>query len=281
MTGQVHSILAAARGLPGGLTLALAMAVAPGPAAAWSVDEVVEARILPGWRTAQGTHMAALKLTLAEGWKTYWRAPGENGVPPRFDWTGSENLVSVRMHWPRPTVFDDDGLRTIGFARELVLPMEVTLADDGAAARVMARIDLGVCETVCVPVTLHVDAPLPAVGAGGDGRIGAALAAVPEPAAAAGLTGAHCAIAPIADGLRLTATLDMPPLGGAEVTVIELADPAVWVSEASSRRDGNRLTAQADLMAMDGGAVMLERAALRITVLAEGRAVELTGCAAP
>ena len=260
--------------------LALCAGAMAGPAGAWSVEDVLQAQVLPGWRTAEGTHMAALHLTLAEGWKTYWRAPGENGVPPRFDWEGSENLDGVEMHWPRPTVFDTGGLRTIGFAHELVLPMEVTLRDAAAAARLVARVDLGVCETVCVPVTVEVAAALP-VAAGGDPRIDAALADRPAPAGAAGLRSAQCAVAPLEDGLRLTATLEMPSLGAGELAVIELHDESVWVSEAVSRRAGDRLTAEADLVAMDGGAVALDRAALRITVLAEGRAVELVGCPAP
>ncbi|MCX8508161.1 MAG: protein-disulfide reductase DsbD family protein, partial [Rhodobacteraceae bacterium] len=55
-------------------------------------DNLLKAEILPGWRTESGSQMAALRLTMAPGWKTYWRAPGDAGIPPRFDWTGSANL---------------------------------------------------------------------------------------------------------------------------------------------------------------------------------------------
>ena len=64
------------------------------------LDEVVSASVLTGWRMENGHHMAALRITLAPGWKTYWRAPGEAGIPPRFDWTGSDNLSAVTVHWP-------------------------------------------------------------------------------------------------------------------------------------------------------------------------------------
>ncbi|MGY6411732.1 MAG: protein-disulfide reductase DsbD domain-containing protein [Alkalilacustris sp.] len=251
-----------------------------GPAAAFSVEDVVEARLLPGWRTAGGTHMAALHVTLAEGWKTYWRAPGENGVPPRFDLSGSENVTGVVAHWPRPTVFDRAGAQVIGFADELVLPLEFTLEDGAAPARLAARVDLGVCEVVCVPVRVDLAVDLPAASAG-DARILAALADGPEPATAAGLLGATCSVEGLVDGLRLTAVLEMPRLGADELAIIELDDEAVWVSPAQSARTGERLTAVADLVAMDGGAVALDPAALRITVLAGERAVELMGCAGP
>ena len=263
---------------------AILVGAVAGPAGAWSVEDVLEARLLPGWRAADGTHMAALHLTLAEGWKTYWRAPGENGVPPRFDWAGSENVEGVRAHWPRPTVFDAGGLRIIGFANELVLPLEFTLEDGALPARLETRVDLGVCETICVPVQVDLTVDLPAVlpgAAAGDARITAALAHRPEPAAAAGLRAAACTVEPVADGLRLTAALEMPRLGPDEFAVIELADEAIWVSEAISMRSGDRLTAEADLVAMDGSAVTLDRADVRITVLAGSRAVELVGCPAP
>ena len=54
-----------------------------------SPGAVADVSILPGWRTAAGTHMTALRVKLAPGWKTYWRAPGDAGIPPRFDWTGT------------------------------------------------------------------------------------------------------------------------------------------------------------------------------------------------
>ncbi|MBK5927825.1 hypothetical protein CCR87_10875 [Rhodobaculum claviforme] len=253
---------------------------APVAAQGWAVEDLVRAEVLPGWRTERGTHMAALHLTLAEGWKTYWRAPGDSGVPPRFDWAGSDNLAAVRVHWPQPRVFDTSGVRTIGFEHELVLPLEFTLHAQGDGATIAARVDLGVCEAVCVPVTLTIDAVLPPGAAARDPRITAALDSRPTPAADAGLRGAECALAPIDDGMRLTATLTLPPLGGQEVAVVEVSDAAVWVSEAVTERRGERLHTQVDLVSLDGGALALDRSDLRITVLGAGRAVEMWGCPA-
>jgi DsbC/DsbD-like thiol-disulfide interchange protein len=257
----------------------LAAALCAGPAGAFDLSAVLEAEIRPGWRTAEGTHMAALHLRLADGWKTYWRAPGEAGIPPRFDWSGSRNVTEVRLHWPRPIVFETLGQRSIGYAGELVLPVELTLRDGGQPVEVAVRVDLGVCETICVPATVILAGRL---GAGGspDPRIEAALAARPHQARAAGLTGVACAVDPIADGLRVTARLDLPPLGSKEVAVFELSDATIWISEADSRREGGRLTAAAEMVAPSGAPFALDRSDLRITVLGEGRAAELRGCPA-
>lgn len=261
------------------LAALLAVSQPAAPVQAFDLSAVLEAELRPGWRTAEGTHMAALHLRLADGWKTYWRAPGDAGIPPRFDWSGSRNVAAVRTHWPRPVVFGTLGQRSIGYATELVLPLEVSPRDPGLPAEIGLRLDLGVCETICVPASLTLSGVLPATGAR-DPRIEAALAARPQQAGALGLTRADCAVDPTADGLRVTARLDMPSLGGAEVTVFEISDDTVWISEAESHREGGRLTAVAEMVAMTGAPFALDRSDLRITVLGANTAAELRGCAA-
>jgi DsbC/DsbD-like thiol-disulfide interchange protein len=121
---------------------------------------VVTAELRPGWRTPQGTQMAALHLILAPGWKTYWRAPGDAGIPPEFDWRGSQNIAGVSYFWPRPQVFDLNGMRTIAYKNELVLPIEFQLASPGGTTHVVGKIDIGVCDEICVPISLNVSAEL-------------------------------------------------------------------------------------------------------------------------
>jgi DsbC/DsbD-like thiol-disulfide interchange protein len=240
-------------------------------------EEVVRAEVLPGWRTERGTLMAALKLTLAPGWKTYWRAPGDAGIPPSFDWTGSRNLAGVAFHWPTPDVFRSFGIRTVGYADELVLPMELRPADPGAPVRLRAAMQLGVCETVCIPAELSFTAVIDGPGAA-DPAIRAALAARPLSARAAGVRGVECALTPIADGVRLDATIAMPSLGDPEIALVEAGDPSVWVSEPLVARAENALRVRADLVPPPGQALALDRSALRFTVLGSSRAVDIRGC---
>lgn len=266
--------LAALSRLASAAALALCAAL---PAGAEAVpDDLVRAGFLGGWRTESGTQMSALRLDLAEGWKTYWRAPGDAGIPPQFNWSGSDNVASVRFHWPTPTVFMLNGLRTIGYHDELVLPLEVTPRDPARPMHLRAEIDMGVCSDICVPVTLRLGADLPQAGAP-DPAISAALADQPMQAKAAGLSGLHCKVEPIRDGLRITAEIDLP--GGAEdVTVFETSDPGLWVSESTTRREGGRLISSADLVPASGGPVALDRSRVTITVLGDSRAAELRGC---
>jgi DsbC/DsbD-like thiol-disulfide interchange protein len=260
------------------LLAALIFVLATGPVRAGGVPgDVVQAEVLGGWITGEGTRMAALRLVLAPGWKTYWRAPGDTGIPPRFDWEGSSNLAGVTLHWPAPEVFTSYGTRTIGYADELVLPMELRPAEPGAPIRVSAEMELGVCETICVPATLTFNARLAGSGAM-DPAIRAALAARPVPGAQAGVGGVSCEVSPIADGVRLDARIDVPRLGGTEVALVETEDPGVWVSEPQVARSGGTLHVRADLVPPPGMPLALDRSALRFTLLGRSRAVDIRGC---
>ena len=105
-------------------------------AMAQSLDDIVKAQVLPGWRAADGTHMAALHLELADGWKTYWRSPGDVGIPPRFDWRGSRNVAGVEIMWPTPRITVDHGMYTVGYSNQLVLPMQLKIGRASCRERV-------------------------------------------------------------------------------------------------------------------------------------------------
>ena len=158
------------------LCLALTMAL---PASAQSYDRVVQAEVLPGWRMEDGHHMAAIRITLNPGWKTYWRAPGDAGIPPRFDWRGSGNLRNVDITWPTPEVFDQNGMRSIGYAQEVILPLRITPKRAGKPVKFKAHLNIGVCRDICVPQDIKVTASLPPDVTKRDPRIAAAMAERP------------------------------------------------------------------------------------------------------
>ncbi len=238
--------------------------------------DIATAHLLPGWRTRDGTRMAALALDLAPGWHTYWRAPGDAGIPPRFDWSGSQNARSVEVLWPAPRAFRDGGLTVIGYDGRLVLPLAVRPAGGGAVA-LTGRVEIGVCRDICVPVTLDVETVL-GDGMAPDPVIRAAMAARPARGPEA-----RCTVVPIADGVRLTARLALPPVAADEVAAVETDDPSVWASEPSLARQGNELTLTADLVPASGAPFALDRSGITLTLLgtdAGGGAVEIRGCPA-
>ena len=251
-----------------------------GPAHATTQDDVLAAALLSGWQMDSGSHMAAVELTLAPGWKTYWRSPGDAGIPPSFDWSGSKNVASVHIHWPAPSVFVSNGMQTIGYHNRLLLPVEVRPLDPSQPMVLSLRMDLGVCDEICLPATVALRSDLIAPGKP-DAGINAALAARAATAGEAGVTSVACTVEPISDGLRLTARLRLPDPGATEVVAVETADPAIWVSESASERTAGELVAVTELVPPDGAPFALDRSGLTLTILANGGAVEVQGCPAP
>lgn len=242
------------------------------------LQEAAQFGVLPGWRTDSGTHMTALRVTLGPGWKTYWRAPGDAGIPPRFDWEKSENLQAVEFHWPTPEVFHLNGMQTIGYRDELILPIELTPRDGGEIA-LRADLEIGVCQDICMPMHVRLRADLPP-SVRQDPRIRGALADTPASAREAGVRDVRCSVAPISDGLRVSAEIEMPRMNGEEVAVFEMPDQSIWVSEADVTRDGGTLSAVADMVPPNGKPFMLNRSDVRITIIGAGQAVDIRGCAA-
>ncbi len=259
--------------------LAALIGLMPLTAAAITADDVVQAEVLPGWQTAQGTRMAALHLSLADHWKTYWRAPGDAGIPPSFDWSGSSNIARVTMHWPRPEVFHLNGMQSVGYMNSLVLPLEFTPRDPAQPMLLRAKVDIGVCNDICIPATLTLSADLAGQGRP-DAAIRSALAEVPTPARKAGLKGFRCSVSPIKDGVHLTARIELPAQGPTETALFESADPSIWFGATATHRDGGTVTAEADMVPPAGTPFMLDRSKLTITLLGQDKAVELTGCPA-
>lgn len=249
----------------------------PAFAAAQSFDDVIQAEIRPGWRMANGDHMAALHLKLAPGWKTYWRAPGDAGIPPLFDWNGSRGMRSVAVHWPTPNVFWQSGMRSVGYQNEVVLPLQIASKVAGGDMKLRGVIDIGICKDVCLPHRVRVDAVLPASASKPDGRIAAALADAPISAAEAGVRAVRCRIEPHANGLTLRTEIAMPRASQAE-TVIEAADPKVWVAEPKSHWKQGHLISETQLRHVDGGSFAINRSGIRITILKGRWAVDIQGC---
>lgn len=263
------------------ITLPLVLAL---PANAQNLPPgVVGARLAPGWTEPDGTRRAALIVDLEPGWKTYWRAPGEAGVPPLLDWAGSANLGPVAIDWPAPEVFDSQGVRTLGYHDRMVLPLRLPPIQPDQPIQARLRADMGVCQDICVPVTLHLNADLlPTTAPGMDADlIRAALARVPV----AGPQPIRCDLSPIKDGMRLTAHFAPQLAEGITSAAIESAEPGVWVApvdltEGKDTTDGALMMA-ADLVPPAAKPFDPDLSALRFTLIGAGATLDSHGCPQP
>jgi DsbC/DsbD-like thiol-disulfide interchange protein len=139
-----RELLFAAFGLP-----AFSVAVNAGMGTAYS------ARLIGG-ETEGGSWRAGVDLALAEGWKTYWRVPGDAGVPPEFNWSRSRNVQTATMLWPAPRRFTDESGETIGYRERVVFPVNVVPKDPSRPIDLALDAFLGVCEKICIPVKLDL-----------------------------------------------------------------------------------------------------------------------------
>ena len=277
---NVISFAAKASYLAAMITRALCLTCLAAPALATTQEDVLSAQLRPGWQMENGGRMAAVELQLAPGWKTYWRSPGDAGIPPTFDWSGSENVKSVHIHWPAPEVFEANGMQTIGYHERLVLPVEVTPEDPSRPVRLSVEMSLGVCDEICMPAFVDLTADLSSTGAP-DASIRAALKAGATAGGDAGVSAVSCQVDPIADGLRLTARVRLPDPGRPEVVAFETGDRTIWVAAAVTQREGGELVSMTELVPPDGAPFALDRSGITLTILAAGAAVEVKGCPAP
>lgn len=128
-----------------------------------------------------GSTMVALEIDMPQTTNTYWRVPGETGIPTEFDFAASNGVSGHEVLWPFPLIETKSGYVDFVYRGPTVLPVELKL--DGKAADIKVGIVMGVCSDICVPVTasfalpLNFTAPDRAQGL----RIAQALALIPTP----------------------------------------------------------------------------------------------------
>ncbi len=169
------------------LMLTLILGVLPAHALAsssgWLETEGGRVRLVTaGEPDAQGILAGALEIDLLPGWKTYWRDPGEAGVPPVLDVSASPDIASAELSFPAPQRFDDGYSKWAGYKHSIALPVRFTLKGP-ETGRIDANVFLGICETICIPVQgrLRLDPADDPGNAAHTALVAAAFAALPKP----------------------------------------------------------------------------------------------------
>jgi suppressor for copper-sensitivity B len=103
-----------------------------------------------------------LEFRLKPDWKIYWRSPGDAGLPPHLNWSGSANLAAAEVFWPAPRRYSAYGLETVGYEKNVLLPVTVRLQRPGRVLSLKARVDYLVCKEICIPRRADLAFNLPA-----------------------------------------------------------------------------------------------------------------------
>jgi len=137
-------------------------------------------------RLIAGNGIAGVELQMPEGWKTYWRTPGEaGGVPPSFDWSKSANLDAAQVLYPAPKRFTDAAGDTVGYKGTVVFPVRLKAKDPTKPIDLRLAFEYGVCKDICIPAEAELslaiepsESPVPSE------ELADAMARVPAPPAA-------------------------------------------------------------------------------------------------
>jgi len=131
---------------------------------------------------ANAPALAGVEIVLADGWKTYWRTPGDAGVPPTFDWVGSANVGAIKERYPAPVRMSEAGGEVIAYKGTVLFPIEVMPKERGKPVSLKLALEFGVCRDICVPANAKLSVDILPGRAGAIPReIATALDRVPRP----------------------------------------------------------------------------------------------------
>jgi len=130
--------------------------------------------------SVEGEIKSAIKLNLEDGWKTYWRFPGEAGLPPRFHWQDSENIEDLKIEFPAPERFSSMGIENFGYSDEVIFPINVKLKDPDREAQLKLDVEVLLCKQLCVPEMHHIEITLNKKGEANNTLVETAFKSLPQ-----------------------------------------------------------------------------------------------------
>ena len=281
MSGFIRLRRTAAPGAVGICALSLiaaASASAAEDASPWDGDARSAVRLIAASAAPGKTVRAGVEIRLKSGWHTYWRYPGDAGVPPRFDFTGSQNVKAVDVLWPAPQPIPEHDLVTIGYTGDVILPLAVVPENSARPVKLRLKLDYAVCETLCVPAEGKADLVLTGGSSSQDTALAAAETRVPKKA----LLGesAPLAIKSVrredgAGGRRVIVDVAAP--AGARITLFAEGPTPDWALPVPKPIDGAPVGLQRFAFALDGAppGATYEGIPISLTAVAGNLAIEV------
>ena len=240
-------------------------------------DGLKKIEILGGWGKSDGSIVYGLKISLNEGWKTYWHTPGPFGFKPQFDFEGSLNIINLNVLWPSPKIFGSSSFETIGYENEVILPIAIKAEVDSDPINLKIKGSIGICYDVCMPIEFEAQSGLKIISKEINTDLLAALANLPLSPSDLGKKNARCSITFSPTGFKIGA--DIPYLEKASSSIFfsimdyrselsieqpKLYNPGKTLYAVGEWRDKINLKINGDL--------------ITITQLDEGQVIEQKGC---
>jgi DsbC/DsbD-like thiol-disulfide interchange protein len=267
---------------PGAIGIALSLIAAGNAGAAddasrWDGDARSAVRLIAGPAVGK-VFRAGVEIRLKSGWHTYWRYPGDAGVPPRFDFTGSQNVKAVDVLWPAPQPIPEHDLVTIGYTGDVIVPLAVVPENSAKPVTLRLKLDYAVCEALCVPAEGKAELVLTDGSSSHEAALAAAEARVPKKTVLG--EGSTLAIKSVrredAAGRRRV-IVDVAAPAGARVALFAEGPTPDWALPVPKAIDGAPAGLQRFAFALDGAppGATYDRAPIALTAVAGNIAIEV------
>ncbi|MBR1225474.1 cytochrome C biogenesis protein [Bradyrhizobium sp. AUGA SZCCT0176] len=243
-------------------------------ASPWQRDTHSAIRLLAGSRSG-AVLLGGIAIQLQPGWKTYWRTPGDSGVPPRFDFSKSDNVEAVTVLWPAPMKFDDGaGGVSLGYKQQVVLPLRIVAKNTDKPVTLRADINYAVCDKLCIPVDAKAELAFASVASTEDGNLSDALNAVPKPANVGDPN--SLTIRDVKREGKANVLVDVTASGGKEVSLFVEGPTPDWALPIPKLIEGGPPGVKRFAFELDGlpPGASADGAALKLTLVGGDRAYE-------
>jgi DsbC/DsbD-like thiol-disulfide interchange protein len=248
---------------------------------AWDNDLESAARLIaaraqaaPGGRVFR----AGVEIKLKPGWKTYWRYPGDSGVPPVLAFSQSENVKTVTVLYPAPMRFaDGGGGSSIGYNGGVILPLHVVPQDAAKPVMLRLKLDYAACEKLCVPARAQLELALTGGDSTQEAAVGVAEARVPKATEIGGREALSIrAVQREVGAGKPRVVVDVAAPAGAEVALFAEGPTAEWALPLPEPVAGAPAGLQRFAFALDGlpSGAKPDGAVLRLTAVAGEKAIE-------
>ncbi len=189
----------------------------------------------------------ALRLKIADGWHTYWRNPGDSGLPTTLAWRLPDGVAASPIEWPAPRALPAGPLVNYGYAGEVLHLVTLSPAKTlalGSPVALHARADWLVCRDTCIPEGADLSLALPV-----------ATSSAPDPAWSAPIAATRAALPKPLGGWKASAKGDGTTIALSLAPPPGAADPGAlhFFAHAQSRIEPSKPQA----LARDGDAYVL------------------------
>lgn len=118
----------------------------------WTVNQYTKSRLFVGGydKEKKILHLG-WQVSLKDGWKTYWRTPGDAGLPPQWTWKETSNVSSIAVSWPKPDLLNIFNMDTFIYHHEVILPVDVVVTNAEETVSIGLDMQFLICSDICIP----------------------------------------------------------------------------------------------------------------------------------